>query len=332
MMKRSAFTLVELLVVIAIIAMLVTLLLPAVQSARAAARRTQCSNNLKNLALANLNYHSAQQSLPPGWLSRAVNQADFGWPVFAMPYFEEGGLYDALKPNEQRLWDVMKDPNQRLLVQTPIPIMNCPEDSSNELLPAGRGSFGGGNEESFERHFNCQGCPNGFEPAKSNYMGVCGLFDAPNRPDEFANNGVFLRNKGIAIKRITDGTSKTFMLGERDRRCKQGAWAGARNPPGPDMWGSFFVRGRVSVKLNDPRPLVVSGSNGCGEGFSSSHQGGALFAFCDGHVQLISDDISFSNGGVANLSNRGIVAYDSTRLGTYQRLGIRNDEQPLENF
>ena len=327
MRKKRAFTLVELLVVIAIIAMLVTLLLPAVQAARAAARRTQCQNNLKNLVLGLQNYHSALSELPPGWIAQANNQAEWGWSALILPFIEEQALYDAMQVKDLRLWDVIRDPKLRGLVQTPLPIYRCAEDQQNDLLPGGRNSF----SPPIERHFRCQGCPGApeFEPAVSNYIGVSGFIDHASHVPNGKNDGILYANSSVTFGKVVDGTSKTFAIGERDRRCRQGAWAGARNPPGPDMWGSYFVRGRVSMKLNDPR--AVNSSRTCAEGFSSSHAGGAFFAYCDGSVHFISDDISFNNGGLSDqaVSNNNNPRYDARLLGVYQRLGIRNDEQPI---
>jgi prepilin-type N-terminal cleavage/methylation domain-containing protein len=325
MQNRKAFTLVELLVVIAIIAMLVTLLLPAVQAARAAARRTQCTNNIRNLCLGILNYESSNAVLPQGWVAKSNNQAEWAWTTFTLPFIEEQGLYDALGVDERRLWDVIRDPKLRHLAQTPIALFNCPEDESVELLRGGRNSF----SAPIERHFRCQGCPGApeFEPAKSNYIGVCGLWD---KFQLNSNDGVFFANSKVELGDITDGTSKTFAVGERDRRCRQGAWIGVRNPPGPDLWGSYFVRGRVSMRLNDPRP--VNNSRSCAEGFSSAHEGGAFFGFMDGHVAFLSDDVSFKNGGLNEgqiTNNNNPPKYDSTQLGVYQRLGIRNDGVPV---
>lgn len=325
MQKRKGFTLVELLVVIAIIAMLVTLLLPAVQSARAAARRTQCTNNIRNLTLGILNYESAIQKLPNGWIAKANNQAEWAWSTLTLPYIEEQALYDAMGVSERRLWDVIRDPKLRHLAQTSIPLYHCPEDESVELLRGGGNTFG----PPIERHFRCQGCPGApeFEPAKANYIGVCGLWD---KFQFNSNNGVFFANSEVELSDITDGTSKTFVLGERDRRCRQGAWIGVRNPPGPDLWGSYFVRGRVSLRLNDPRE--VRNSRSCAEGFSSAHSGGGFFGYMDGHVEFISDDISFSNGGLNEgqiTNNNNPPQYDGQLLGVYQRLGIRNDGMPV---
>ena len=92
MRRRHGFTLVELLVVIAIIAMLVTLLLPAVQAARAAARRTQCTNNIRNLCLGILNYESSNGKLPQGWTAKTQNQAEWAWTTYILPFIEEESL------------------------------------------------------------------------------------------------------------------------------------------------------------------------------------------------------------------------------------------------
>ena len=328
MTKNKAFTLVELLVVIAIIAMLVTLLLPAVQSARAAARRTQCTNGIRNLCLGILNYESSNGKLPVGWTSKANNQAEWAWTSYILPFIEEQGLYDAMGVDQRRLWDVIRDPKLRTFAQTPIAIYNCPEDESVELLRGGGNTF----SPPIERHFRCAGCPGApeFEPAKSNYIGVCGLWD---KFQMNSNNGVFYANSEVELGDITDGTSKTFAVGERDRRCRQGTWVGVRNPPGPDLWGSYFVRGRVSLKLNDPRPVVNSRS--CAEGFSSAHGGGGFFGFMDGHVAFINDSIEFSNGGLSESqinNNNNPPAFDGNRLGVYQRLGIRNDNLPVGDY
>src|SRR5476649_474811 len=100
--RKCAFTLVELLVVIAIIGILVALLLPAIQAAREAARRAQCQNNLKNIALALLNYESAIKHFPPGFVGTGPAQGIEGWAwsTFTLPYLEEQGIYDQMRPSE----------------------------------------------------------------------------------------------------------------------------------------------------------------------------------------------------------------------------------------
>src|SRR3954466_2538774 len=148
-MKRTAFTLVELLVVIAIIGVLVALLLPAVQAAREAARRSQCSNNLKQIGLAFANYESTFQRLPPAssvpWYPSGKNQNDFldltvpfgpNWAVFVLPYIEQQALYDQASPSSFPgvLITVGSRPtnanqNWRVIRTVDVKAYQCPSDS-----------------------------------------------------------------------------------------------------------------------------------------------------------------------------------------------------------
>ena len=104
------------------------------------------------------------------------------------------------------------------------------------------------------------------------------------------NTGVFFGNSEISMKHITDGTSKTFAIGERDKFCLAATWIGVRNPFGPDMWSSNWALAHVFFKLNHP---TTGDHNTCTESFSSAIPGGGFFAFCDGSVRFISDDIRF---------------------------------------
>src|SRR5688500_10904954 len=118
--RAGDFTLVELLVVIAIIGVLVALLLPAVQAARESARRTQCSNNLKQLGIAMHNYHDTYQKFPFGWSDRGA-----GWSTMTLPYIEQKPLFDTLRFNEADNWDSDNTPNERAC-GTFIPALRCP--------------------------------------------------------------------------------------------------------------------------------------------------------------------------------------------------------------
>jgi prepilin-type N-terminal cleavage/methylation domain-containing protein/prepilin-type processing-associated H-X9-DG protein len=316
---RSAFTLVEMLVVIAIIGVLIALLLPAVQAAREAARRAQCKNHLKQIGLAMLNYHDSFQVFPPGYISGvAPNEEEWGWAVFLLPYMERKPLYGEMNVNERRLVEMLMDtgtapfPPPRILVQTPIVDFRCPSDRTEALLP------------SRMRRFDGIGAGTGFEPATSNYVGVSGLWD---RAGALKNNGVLYGNSSISIRDIVDGTSRTFAVGERHRRCGAAVWCGPRDPFGISDLGVYFVLGRVSIKLNHPDDI---GADTCREGFSSQHAGGGNFLFCDGSVHFIRDNIGFSNAGIdiydPTLSLDGTLAYS---LGLYQLLGIIDDDIPI---
>lgn len=315
---RSAFTLVEMLVVIAIIGVLIALLLPAVQAAREAARRTQCRNRMKQIGLAMHSYHDAHLVFPPGYISVAPNEEDWGWAVFLLPYMEREPLYDEMQPNERRLIEMLRDPGTaplpppRILVQTPIADFRCPSDRTEELLPATM------------RRFDGIGAGPDFEPATSNYVGVCGLWD---RADGQKNNGVLYGNSKVSIRDIADGTSRTLAVGERHRRCGAATWCGPRDPFGISDLGAYFVQGRVSMKLNHPDDI---GADTCREGFSSQHAGGGNFLFCDGSVHFIADNIGFSNAGIDVYDpTLSLARTDAYRLGLYQLLGIIDDDIPL---
>ena len=312
------FTLVELLVVIAIIGILIALLLPAVQAAREAARRAQCSNNLKQLALGVHNYADTHRSYPPGCIKDAELVESWGWGAMLLPFIEQKPLHDQLQVTKRRLFDVLKHPTDRVLVQTEIGTFRCPTDTTDPRLPAKL------------RHFYGHGNVGKIELGTANYIACQGLYD-PGNPNTFANNGAFYNNSAVRFRDISDGTSHTLMLGERDKRCAAAVWAGARNPPGPCHWGTFQIRGRVSKKLNAP-DMHVEGKNdcnSCAEGFGSPHPGGAHFALCDASVRFISENIEFNNGGLTQQQLENGAAYDPLKLGIYQKLGIRDDGQPI---
>jgi prepilin-type N-terminal cleavage/methylation domain-containing protein/prepilin-type processing-associated H-X9-DG protein len=313
----SAFTLVELLVVIAIIGILIALLLPAVQAAREAAWRMQCSSRLKQLALAMHNYANTHKSFPPGCITDGVPQRQqWGWGVFLLPYVEKIPLHRELAPNDRRLVDLLNDPRARVLVQTPIPLFRCPSDRTPRLL------------EKTEQIRDFDGeAPVGtdFFAATSNYIGVTGFWDIADLPA----NGVFFPNSAVDFSQIRDGTSNTFALGERDFYCAAGAWAGVRDARGGGPRGADYVLGRVSIKLNDPRNV---GNDRCCEGFSSPHAGGANFALCDGSVRFINENIRFNNAGVTNFNVPVSLGGFGSTLGTYQKLGIRDDGGVLTEF
>jgi prepilin-type N-terminal cleavage/methylation domain-containing protein/prepilin-type processing-associated H-X9-DG protein len=370
--KCKAFTLVELLVVIAIIGILVALLLPAIQAAREAARRAQCQSNIKNIALAILNYESNKTTLPLGLVSEPEPYEAWAWSTFSLPYLEEQDIYDRLRPTtaflkppdgtrtgERNLCDLFiaakTSPKEIEPLQVRLHIFRCPSDNTPDLVPydfplpalATRTSDTG----QWERHYRGKYAMQllvPFYPSASNYVGSRGFVDRACKalpgfgtdanwmgdPKECEGNGAFQGLIPTKLKQISDGTSSTFLLGERDSYCLAATWIGTRNSAGANMWGAGWSMGRVSeIKLNDPR---TGNHNTCTEGFSSKHPGGASFAFCDGSVDFINDEIDFNDA--CNLhdvlaSNFKPVNDNCTppTIGVYQRLGIRNDEVPISD-
>jgi len=337
---HHGFTLVELLVVIAIIGVLMGLLLPAVQMAREAARRTQCSNNLRNLWLANLNYESARQTLPSGYV-RTSGGAGWGWGARILPYIEQAPLFDQLGVSGVRLDALFAAAPANLtpLMQTPIPTFLCPSDvgaDGNFLLPvggAGRNPF-----------------PGDRQPAVSNYKGSAGVLAPQIRIGQSGTDaisrdgrGLFFGNSKVRLAEIIDGTSNTIALGEADTWVRRsGAWLGIRSGNTLSHSSVYYTVSWSGARLNQPHgsPFPNSGNSGSPDanpglntppgantGFGSLHPAGVNVCFADGAVKFLSDDIDhrpvYSGSGLG----------DVNQMGLYQRLMCRNDGVPLsESF
>ncbi|MEN6495702.1 MAG: DUF1559 domain-containing protein [Thermoguttaceae bacterium] len=178
------FTLVELLVVISIIGILIAMLLPAVQAAREAARRMQCSNNLRQLALAAHNYQTVHGKLPPGRVdAQTAGGYNWGWVPRLLPFVEQGNLSQNI--------DYTKDPasNSYPIATTPVPILRCPSDF-NRLQVAGT------------------------PDADTNYRGNAGNLIGAKYSGIEQNNGLFVTNVAVSIDHVIDGTSNTALFSE----------------------------------------------------------------------------------------------------------------------
>lgn len=352
--RSRGFTLVELLVVIAIIGTLVALLLPAVQGAREAARKMSCSNNLHNLVLAVQQYEISLLCYPSGYIAlpdpqagtnAAVNNFEgWGWAAMLLPYLEQKNLHTPLGVVGYSLSATLADApnnNAKALIQTPVKIFICPSDTG----------FQGKGQTDTTRTFNAsgQGASAGgvavTAPGLSNYIGVAG-HRVPQ--DHTPNTGIFYGNSYVKASDVIDGTSNTAMFGERDTLlCHSGTWVGVQNPGGSGARGASMVVGYSQPKLNStvPNPNNATATaatiwaQGCGEGFSSLHPGGAQFAFCDGSVRFVTTGISWNYintstgaGGGANDHKRMVNPANGQPQGAYQLMMSRNDRIPIANL
>jgi prepilin-type N-terminal cleavage/methylation domain-containing protein/prepilin-type processing-associated H-X9-DG protein len=304
MCNRRAFTLIELLVVIAIIAVLIALLLPAVQSAREAARRIQCTNNLKQIGIALHNYHGAVGAFPPGYLS-LMDPVTFdndgpgwGWASFALNQMEQLPIYNSI--NFVKGIEFPANQTARL---TTISSFFCPSDALRQDMFTVVDSTTTG---------TMAGAPI-CVVASSNYVGSVGsgdpsslypwIIDADDGPPGRDNgNGLFYRNHSITIAQITDGTSQTFAAGEKSQNLSRATWTGAvTNAAVPlvalQAGAGFDPEGGGALVIahtgENHGPNAPSGQ-AHGDQYWSLHPGGANFLFADGSVRFIKELIGFT--------------------------------------
>jgi len=346
---RRGFTLIELLVVIAIIAVLIALLLPAVQQAREAARRSQCQNNLKQHGLALHNYHDTHNVFPPGGISipmpvGSTTDADFnnnegwGWGAFILPFLEQGNLHTQLGVTKRQLRELIASTVmingqlERVLMQTPLAVFKCPSDPTGPTQESALSVNAAGNPARMNWGGGNGGAPNTFFAGTSNYVGVAGNFEVRRGPPNQGrvNDGILARNSDTRMGSITDGTSNTFMVGERDTYCGASAWVGNRSPFGSGPRGMNNTVGTSHLPLNHDPPIFAN--NECSETFSSPHTGGGYFLLADGSVRFVSENISYGFPPDFVYGSNLNYGTDKSLLGLYQRLIARNDKLVTSDF
>jgi prepilin-type N-terminal cleavage/methylation domain-containing protein len=326
-LKRSGFTLVELLVVIAIIGILVGLLLPAVQAAREAARRMQCSNNLKQLGLAAHNYHDAYKKFPIGHHfvgtpdSGATRGLAYGWSFALLPFIEQGNLYNQFDTR----YTVFERTITRngILAGTPLSSFDCPSDikpptidlASEAIRPA----------------------------ATTSYKAINGSYNNYHVPGNASglNNGTFERDSrgNYGIQNLTDGTSNTAIIGEtrwgmnnstprRTRTYLHGA-----ADPNTHGWAQgatecLFINASRAINW----PVASQAGNRTAGSF---HTGGAQFVFGDGSVHFISENIDHTSSGwfpTAPYMQGAAAPLNTLPFGTYQRLFAVGDGHIIQGL
>jgi prepilin-type N-terminal cleavage/methylation domain-containing protein/prepilin-type processing-associated H-X9-DG protein len=314
MRTRTAFTLIELLVVIAIIAMLIGLLLPAVQKVREAAARMKCQNNLKQIGLALHNYHDANQCFPPGYIDGNTDPNStpdndvgpgWGWASLILPFLEQGNVYTRINFKQPVGMGVNAQ-----ISQQPLTIFQCPSDPYQQAVPIYDSSFSSPIATvAHSNYVGCSGWEECFNGAGGNPQpgpgadGLSGLYGPAGR-------GVFYRNSRTNVAAVTDGMSNTVFAGERSGNHAPSTWTGAvpggrcpawmatqpptpySPPPGPAYDSADFGEALVLAHCNGTHLPNADFPIYDPDVFYSMHIGGANFLLGDGSVRFITSSIN----------------------------------------
>lgn len=253
--RRTGFTLIELLVVIAIIAILIALLVPAVQKVREASNRTQCQNNMKQLALGLHMFHDNFKKFPYG-VYRTNADFSWGWGIAVLPFVEQDALYKTIAP----VFTVaapMPTPAAGIYQQR-IAVFRCPSDSE-------------GGDTNLDLN----------DYSKSNY---------PASRQVLQNEA---EDKYVKIQKITDGTSNTILLGERESKRQIGNLILGRIKTQASQLGAAYWKINTPYTSTNRGPAFNTGNDGNCTRFAwgSFHSGGSNFAFCDGSVKFLMEGI-----------------------------------------
>lgn len=312
---RPGFTLVELLVVIAIIGILIALLLPAVQAAREAARRSQCSNHIKQIALAIHNYHDTFKSFPPGGITPGAccgTQSYTNWAIAILPFMEQEPLYERYDNTV-----VNEHVDNQFVREQIVPAYMCPTDEHNQRLEHPDSGPGSGINY---RHgsYRAVGGSHWDDATGTNPPG--GWWDDCNNTLPNKLRGVFYCSgwRSAPVPRVAprmrdvmDGTTNTLMIGEQiaEKTTDRGTfWAYTYTSyNSSDAWpDSATIMGfdKCCAAFGGGMP------NHCKRGWGSFHPGGIQFAMVDGSVQFVSETIDiFLFNNLATIAGREVTTF-----------------------
>ncbi len=307
--QKNGFTLVELLVVITIIGILISLLLPAVQAAREAARRSQCANNMKQIGLATLNYENANGTLPAGAYVASPDWVDWSLArgsilIRLLPYIEQQAVFDQYNFASPTDSQTLKG-STTLIATTVMSAYVCPSDSYPAIIADNnRAKHNYAASSGPTSHGDNSSCSCSLASTWNDYaLAACYGIGT--------NAGVFGRNSiSHSLALIRDGLSNTIFFGEVLPACschQRSGWAASNN-------GQGLTSTLVPINFDT---CDDTASDGCHRscnynaelGFKSSHPGGAQFAFGDGSVHFLSESIDYQN---------------------YQYLGAKADGKPAQ--
>lgn len=292
MLKRQrGFTLVELLVVIAIIGILIALLLPAVQAAREAARRINCTNNLKQIGIALHVFHDSNRRFPAGWTGydaagdHEVNSpTGWGWASSILAYMENAAFSEDILFEEQAIGTGLNT----IAIGTALPGFRCLSDKGQPTSTIGSMTFGTSN---YVGVFGCR--DEAISVPAVERRTLLEMLQAPSQP-QVKGNGTFYHNSRMSIRDIRDGTSNTFIVGERATNLVQkyySIWVGNVSIATANISDPYGAARIVGMAISAPNPEVDNTNNYFRQEFSSPHTGIAQFLVGDGSVRGVNNEI-----------------------------------------